>query len=66
VIVWSIKENGLFTFYLIGVLFLLMTLIMALAILKGNPVKVGNLLVPSVFGGVGLSFLSAATFGVNK
>ena len=34
-----------------------MALIMALAILKGNPVKVGNLLVPSVFGGVGVIFL---------
>ena len=46
-----------FTFYFIGVIMLFLTAIMTGAILGGNPSSTIFLLVPSVFGFVGLVFI---------
>jgi hypothetical protein len=54
-----------FTFYFIGVIMLFIAAIMTGAILGGTPSVMANLLVPSVFGFVGLIFI-VGTFLWNR
>jgi hypothetical protein len=51
------QSDDLLTIDFVGVVFLVLASLMATAILAGNTLRAANLLVPTVFGNVGLIFL---------
>jgi hypothetical protein len=59
------RKDDIFTFYFIGVVILFMAALIAGSILGGKPANTVNLLVPAVFGSVGLFFL-VGTYAWSK